>query len=516
MAFFYVGLPVYSQTQELAVLERKVYELNNKARYETSVTLLHKFLKRASIQPEEAFYGNLFLSYTYKRLYNYDAVFSCLEKAKLQALKTKNQPLYLSNYYCEKAFALFDVSRYREADSLMRILEKDDFKYLNAENQAKIIMQQAYLLFLAKKYAKAQILYDKALLKLEKASSCDCPMVLGKQIQLYAEMGNRKKMEESFRRSIDIADSCHIIKYKIYTVEMMKEAAKGMKDYKGALDYFDQFLKLSDEYKAKENIDKISELEAKYNAHEKEQQLALNQQTISASNRLIVLLITLIVLAILITMLWFTIQRRKKIERNRERTQRFAAQLLRQTEEERKRIAADLHDSIINELHLLSMDSEPTATKGKIDQIIDDIRYISRNLHPVLFDEIGLKDSVEHLVERMQIQHQFMLHAEINYQGALNIENELQIYRIIQEAITNMIKHANAVAGKVAIEQSEHKLNIEIRDNGNGFDVETVLKNHQSFGLHNIIERGLVMNGKTEIRSDKTGTIISIEIPLKQ
>ena len=195
----------------------------------------------------------------------------------------------------------------------------------------------------------------------------------------------------------------------------------------------------------------------------------------------------------------------------------FTKQLLESTEDERKRIASDLHDSISHELlNLKSIFKQDFATVNtKIDSIINDIRGISRNLHPVMFDKIGLEPNIEQLVERIQQQNDFMVSTEINYKGSLNSADELQIYRIIQEALTNIIKYAKAHAGKITMMENKDNILVEIKDNGNGFNVKEALNSGKSFGLHNIIERSRVIGGEAQIQSSAEGTIINIKIKKK-
>jgi signal transduction histidine kinase len=195
----------------------------------------------------------------------------------------------------------------------------------------------------------------------------------------------------------------------------------------------------------------------------------------------------------------------------------FTKQLLEKGEDERKRIAGDLHDSISHELLSLknTLSTDMNGVSDKIDAIINDIRDISRNLHPVMFDKIGLVPNIEQLVERLQNQNNFFISTEINYNGTLSSADELQIYRIIQEALTNIIKYAQAHAAKITIVEQKDKIAIEIKDNGKGFDVKQVLNSGKAFGLHNIIERSRVIGGEASFHSSSEGTIIHITIPKK-
>ena len=202
------------------------------------------------------------------------------------------------------------------------------------------------------------------------------------------------------------------------------------------------------------------------------------------------------------------------MQTEKQNAQQYTKQLLEKTEEERKRIASDLHDSVSHELLSLKniFEEKTDITNSKIDAIINDIRIISRNLHPVMFDKIGLKESIIQLVDRTQLTNNFMVTAEIDYSSDLLSSTELQIYRIVQESLSNIIKYANAIAAKITIQENAKSILIEIKDNGKGFNVSETLNGKMAFGLHNIIERSRAIGGKAEIISNKNGTIITIDI----
>jgi signal transduction histidine kinase len=129
-----------------------------------------------------------------------------------------------------------------------------------------------------------------------------------------------------------------------------------------------------------------------------------------------------------------------------------------------------------------------------------------------MFDKIGLKSSVEQLVERAANVNDFMVTTAIYYNQSLSTSDELQVYRIIQEALSNIIKYANAIAAKITISDNKTSLLIEIKDNGIGFNVDENLDGKNAFGLHNIIERSRAIGGEAKITSNKNGTVITIEI----
>ncbi|MEO8517458.1 MAG: sensor histidine kinase [Flavobacterium sp.] len=285
-------------------------------------------------------------------------------------------------------------------------------------------------------------------------------------------------------------------------------------DFKSALYYEAEKQIIADSIGNIATRGKIAELETKYQTEKKEQQIAIQEKTIVNKNTTIALLASLFIGLFLSIFIYSIRQKQKKLHLEKQNAQLYTKQLLEKTEEERKRIASDLHDSVSHELLSLknSFEEKTEITNQKIDAIINDIRSISRNLHPIMFDKIGLKESIIQMVERIQLVNNFMVTAEIEYHSDLASSSELQIYRIVQEALSNIIKYANAVAAKITISENQNTIAIEIKDNGKGFDVNETLNSKTAFGLHNIIERSRAIGGDAKITSNKNGTVIKIEI----
>ncbi len=295
---------------------------------------------------------------------------------------------------------------------------------------------------------------------------------------------------------------------------VLYEDALIKKEFKTALEYLEEINSATDTLDTRARINKAAEFKEKYKAKEKESKILLQEKTILNNKATISLLISVVLGLLILTVYIISRQKQKRLQFEKENIQLYTKQLLEKTEEERKRISSDLHDSVSHELLGLknpsAEKSDPTNTK--IDNIINDIRSISRNLHPIMFDKIGLKASVEQLTERAQAVNDFMVTSEINYEGSLATSDELQMYRIIQEALSNVIKYADAMAAKITILEKNDALYVEIKDNGKGFNVKEILNGSKSFGLHNIIERSKAIGGKTKITSNKNGTSILIQI----
>jgi signal transduction histidine kinase len=259
----------------------------------------------------------------------------------------------------------------------------------------------------------------------------------------------------------------------------------------------------------------VAEMESKYETQKKELKIQVQQKELKQKNILNGFLLALLGVAIMAAALIITRFKLKKNKRDAALQQKFTRQLIENTEEERMRIARDLHDGVSQELLVLKnqIRNNQENTNEKIDFIINEIRMISRDLHPVLLDKIGLKSSVQHICEQMMENNRLFITADIEYHNGLDQNGELQLFRMVQEALNNIVKYAEAEAAKVTIRETDKYIKAEIIDNGKGFDVQSAMNSKTSFGLLNLMERSKVLNGKTEISSSAGSTIVKIEIP---
>lgn len=343
-------------------------------------------------------------------------------------------------------------------------------------------------------YTIADFNKAEALLEIKKNKSIKDPQKIVEAISKFKE-------ENSYQ---------HIIN----GYEILYKDALHKEQYKKALGFYTLYQEASDSLGNEQMHAKVMELETKYQTQKKEQEIKVQKETISKNNALIGSMLAVFVVLIMGLIIYFLKQKQNQMIIEKRQSQKFTKNLLDKTEEERKRIASDLHDSVSHELLNLKgvFEQNHEELNTKIDVIINDIRTISRNLHPVLFDKIGLQSSMEHLVERMQNNHDFMITTHIEYTNSLSKESELQLYRIVQEALSNIIKYSNAIAAKVTFIEKGGKYCLEIIDNGQGFNVEETLLQKDAFGLHNILERSKAIGGQAQLFSSEKGTRIVVEI----
>ena len=275
LLFFVSGL--YAQLPHIKVLEDSVYRLNNALKYPESHTLLQSFLEQPNRTNEDKYYANLYLSYTRKRLFDYDNVIKYLDVALSYGLETEKKDFFIANIQCQKALVYFDIQKYKQSDSLMQILSKNKYMHLDAEYQSKIMMQEAYILYLDKAYVAAEKKYDQAIILLRGSSPCDLPMIYTKKIELYDAMNDEAKINDAYKKALHYADSCKIVKYTIYAKEVFANALINQNGMEPLMRELDSLHRI---YREKDRLKEIEEIERKYEASLKEVALRNKQRQI--------------------------------------------------------------------------------------------------------------------------------------------------------------------------------------------------------------------------------------------
>ncbi len=223
------------------------------------------------------------------------------------------------------------------------------------------------------------------------------------------------------------------------------------------------------------------------------------------------------------------ITKRKNLE---DRLKRLSNYLQEQIEEERNRIASELHDSIGQGLLLIKLRIQSIEQKinsainndeiTKLDNILEDtikeLKTIIYNLRPKILDELGLGAAVTSLVhlvsEQSGINGSLNVH---NLNGRLDKRLELFTFRLAQETLNNIIKHSSATEFNLIIQDNGQNLRFAISDNGQGFELNTVFheKEFGGYGLLNMRERVESFGGEFKIDSTpREGTVVMANIPI--
>jgi PAS domain S-box-containing protein len=223
------------------------------------------------------------------------------------------------------------------------------------------------------------------------------------------------------------------------------------------------------------------------------------------------------------------ITERKRAE---DRLNALSLQLLKAQDEERKQIAHELHDEFGQLLAVVSMSAQRLCTRipgdqqdlrEAADQLVEDVgraiqtmRTMQRGLYPTVLDHLGLDAAIDLLVS--EYQERTGIACNLDVEGApfnLDAERARAVYRIVQEALTNVARHAEAAEVDIIVHRNGSGLRIEVRDDGRGIEVGKTLA-PTSYGLMGMRKRAELCGGQLEMRARSGGgTLIAVRVPLE-
>jgi signal transduction histidine kinase len=237
-------------------------------------------------------------------------------------------------------------------------------------------------------------------------------------------------------------------------------------------------------------------------------------------------------------LLWVHLLRRR-LERQKAAQLAASQQILKRLEDERQRIAANLHDSLgqvllaIKNQALLALQRTPddsavcarlSEISGATSQALEEVRQITHGLRPYQLDRLGLAQALRATVSRASANSEILFASRVeDIDAVFDKDSEIHVYRIVQEAINNVLKHSAATEAAVVIKKRTtnaltSSVSISIRDNGRGFDVAAMRvskSNDLGYGLSGIAERALILGSHMTIDSRLgEGASLNIEIPV--
>jgi PAS domain S-box-containing protein len=222
--------------------------------------------------------------------------------------------------------------------------------------------------------------------------------------------------------------------------------------------------------------------------------------------------------------------------RAEEELQRLSGQLLRLQDEERRRMARDLHDSTgqdlvalattLSQLHASIPSSSrrlrklASQSQALADQCIREVRTLSYLLHPPMLDEAGLEDAIRHyaggFTERTGIEVKLEISPRL---GRMKPDAEMALFRVVQESLTNIQRHSGSSQAKIRIEREPGKITLEISDKGSGISRNFRRQNGKlslglGVGIPSMHERVKLIGGELDIESSSSGTVVRVKIPV--
>jgi len=425
------------------------------------------------------------------------------------------------------------LGRTKEAEVHGNLLLMIGKQYAHASMQIQAYNNLAELYRRQKKFKTALSYYTKAYAILKTNPSVSMAFTLIGFSTVYLELKDYAKANSYF----ELANTKSINELGLPDLMEFYHAGTKIKEalglYPSALSLRKKYDLLRDSIRNQENQRMVEELEMQYNLAQNkedlsqrdlkimEQQLELDRKNLWVG----VSFSLLVFIGLLLIMHNMRRDLRKKTRLERQERQLLQAQLVA-VEKERSRTAKELHDGVASLLVATKLQIQDYAKRcispsGMVeiiqlmDAAIQEIRGISHNLAPEMMLKEGLPYAVRSYCSRMSREDQTV---NCNIQGnldALSKDMQLHIYRIIQEAVSNLVKHASANEGFVQIILHQDQLSISIEDDGKGFRSDDLPST--GLGLKNLRSRVESLGGTLVIMSnEREGTSLNIEVDLSK
>lgn len=426
----------------------------------------------------------------------------------------------------------------RLAKPLVEGISKPKLKYNFYNRIAKIYKSK-------KEYNQAIAYYTKAVGQAKKTNNPFIVCAVSRAIaECYNETTDYVAARNYLLTALPIADSNNYTKEKL---EILKDLVK-VEDQSNhpaqAYIYLKQADAISDSIKLSESIAAVAEIENKYQAAQKEKEIIRLQkdkqiQSLSLKQKSTlnyILFASVVVLLALGFLLYRNYHQEKELQRKKisalEKDKKLMAvdAMLKGQEEERSRLAKDLHDGLggmlsgvkysLNNMrdNLIITPDNMTVFERSLDMIdtsIKELRRVAHNMMPEMLVKFGVDEALKEYANSITATKLL----EVNYQSfgmkeRLQSPSEIIIYRIVQELLNNVLKHASATEVLVQLVREENRLHVLVEDNGKGFNA-ALLENNKGAGWTNIRSRVDYLKGRLDINSEPgKGTSVSIEFNL--
>jgi two-component system NarL family sensor kinase len=393
-----------------------------------------------------------------------------------------------------------------------------------------------------KEYPQALENYNKALvLHKEVGNKGTVADVLVSIANAYIFQKEYKKVIETATEALKIAEEVGGKESISNSFLLLAQANEGLGDFKKAYSLQDSAFMYKDSMLNEKSNDKIAEMQTRFETGKKEADNKLLQQQNNIKDLQIkrdsffrIILITAIILIVFIS--WLFYSRRKEKQKQLLQAEMMKQQELRSKavieaeEQERMRIAKELHDGIGQTLSAVKMNmstlensvhfSNPEQKMmmqnaiEMVDDSVREVRSVSHNMMPNALIRAGLAKAVREFINKLNTNQMKIDLDIVGLEERLDQTVETVLYRVIQENVSNIIKHSNANHVNIQLIRHDHELVTMIEDNGVGFDTSNI-HSFDGIGLKNIQSRIEYLKGNVSFDSTPgKGTVVTIEIPL--
>ncbi|MDF0705898.1 tetratricopeptide repeat-containing sensor histidine kinase [Flagellimonas okinawensis] len=361
-------------------------------------------------------------------------------------------------------------------------------------------------------------------------------LALAERGLIYLQQGNFENALKDCSRSLELAEAMNEIETKIEACDCLYKTQSKLGNFESSLKNFERYTQLKDSLFNEKNVRKITQLGMQYefDKRDAEQELLIAKK--NRQQKLILWGVGVLFVFGLLASIFFRkrLIYQKTITEQQQAIQEQEIVKLRQNnritamnsmiegqEKERARIAKDLHDGLGSLLssvksHYIAVTENHTSNKETVDkteQLIDyacnEVRRISHNMVPHTLAVSGLSDGIKDLADRLTIDN-YEVTLDINKLPKLDATKEAMVYRLVQEIVSNIKKHAKAKSIFIQLYAHNDQVFLTVEDDGVGFDLYES-KNKKGLGLKNIESRVAYLNGEIDWDSKQgKGTTINI------
>ncbi len=457
-------------------------------------------------------------------------------KESLKAIEKENRPFALSSTYNNIGLTfsneqVVDSALYyfqRSLDILQEAkAENEGFGNSDYDKHFKNVVEAniAYLDVYKKKYQNAIKAIEKEL------ASARVVIDLSTEIQALQKLGLLHYKSGNYQDALNYITQAESKlsknsgnRYRIGILDVKAKLYLAIGQQLKADKLFTEKEKLRDSIESVETKKTARVASVLYEVNKKDEEIAAQQSSIellAAKNKIGRQLMIFGSVALVIFFIVILSLRSAKNARQREKLQeKYSQELINTQENERSRLALELHDGVGQQLTMLARKTKAKKDNSLTELALDtleNLRDISLNLHPNSIKQLGFSTTVENLVNQIDRDTNvfFTMYIE-DVDEYMDQSTALHLYRLIQEVLTNIIKHSGAKSVEIDFRKHKNQLILQISDSGKGFNFEKKLQTSKGLGLYSIKERSKIINAKLSFNSslDK-GSLYKIVLPAK-
>lgn len=353
---------------------------------------------------------------------------------------------------------------------------------------------------------------------------------------VYYSMGKFNEAEQQTAKGLQLSKQFSLSEITITAYETLAKIAYAKGDYRNAFIYLGEFTERKDSAFSKDVAAQFAEMQTKYETEKKDLELSKKDLELSKKKIQTWILIGSIIALLIIGYLVYNRFRLKK-------KQELAEELIKQRElrtkaiieaeeKERVRIARELHDGVGQQISAVKLNMNAFADKiqagegnkeqyaammDMVDDAVKEVRNVSHAMMPNALIRFGLAKAVREFIDKIAATGMLKVDLQIvGLEERLESNPETVLYRVMQETVNNIIKHAQASTISIQLIKDEESLTMMIEDNGKGFDTKK-MSEFGGIGLKNIISRVEYLNGTVDFDSfPGRGTTVVVELSLNR